>query len=205
MMQGLLAVFLLIAAVVIYFWGRHPKPRDTSEDPDVILGLAESEPKTQVVPPAPSPEPEALPVERIILFLRASPSRPFSGYELLQSLLAAGLRFGEMNFFHRYKPDDDSKKILFSVAAATKTGHLNPANMGNFACAGLSFFVTMNQHVYPSVNFELMLETARQLAEDLGGAVLDSEQKPLTQDKLKKMREKIKAYETSQQTMELFA
>lgn len=217
MIQGLLAIILLVLAVGLYLWGRrstdHPH---RGEDPDVILGLTEQQ-EAPTAPPVAAAvavtakveqqynqSAQSAPLERIILFLRAPAGRQYGGYELLQSLLSCGLRFGENDIFHRYEQHPDGQIILFSIAAATKTGALNPADMGDFTCSGLSLFLTLNQHVYPSVNFELMLDTVRQLAEDLSGNILDEKQSPLTQDKVQQIREKIKQFETSQQTMELF-
>lgn len=206
MIQGILAIILLALALGLYFWGRRrPVENNHREDPDVILGLSEPQPPVVSPPPAPRPAPRsAIPIERQILFLRAPAGRQYGGYELLQSLLSCGLRFGENNIFHRYEQQEDNVITLFSVAAATKTGELNPADMGEFTCSGLSLFLTLNQHIYPSVNFELMLDTARQLAEDLSGNLLDESQEPLSADKLQQIRDKIKTFESSQQTMELF-
>lgn len=213
MIQGLLAIVLLVLAAVCYWWGRRPASAVHSDDPDIILGLTASQEKTIISPdpadapsppPKPAPPPIALPLEREILFLRAPSGRPYSGYELLQCLLTCGLQFGENNIFHRYEHHPDGQVVLFSVAAATKNGELKPSDMGNFNCPGLSLFITLNHHVYPSVNFELMLDTARQLMEDLGGALLDENQATLVPEKIQQIREKIKRFETSQQTMELF-
>lgn len=207
MIQGLLAIILLALAVCLYFWGRRSAEIPHHEDPDVILGLAdpeESHPAPAVKTVSPAPIASAVPIEREMLFLRAPAGRQYAGYELLQCLLTCGLRFGENNLFHRYEQHPDGQVILFSVAAATATGALNPADMGDFACSGLTLFLTLNHHIYPSVNFELMLDTARQLAEDLGGSLLDSKQTVLTHDKVQQIRERIKNFETSQQTMELF-
>jgi cell division protein ZipA len=209
MIQGILAIVLLMLAAGCYWWGRRPADPVHAEDPDVILGLTTVQEQPVVNPasadtPPPPPPPKALPLEREILFLRAPPGRPYSGYELLQCLLTCGLRFGENHIFHRYEHHPDGQVILFSVAAATKNGELKPADMGDFNCPGLSLFITLNNHVYPSVNFELMLDTARQLMEDLGGALLDENQAPLIPEKIQQIREKIKRFETSQQTMELF-
>jgi cell division protein ZipA len=237
MIEGIIAIILLVLAAGCYWWGRGSTEPMKSEDPDVILGLAEPqelpsintpetepvpleyEPETTAIPQPehelepepvpvlelkPSPPLRTAPLEREILLLRAPPGRPFSGYELLQSLLTCGLRFGENNIFHRYEQNPEGPVILFSVAAATPTGELKPADMGDFNCPGLSLFITLNHHIYPSVNFELMLDTARQLMEDLGGTLLDVRQSLLTADKIQQIREKIKLFETSQQTMELF-
>jgi cell division protein ZipA len=213
MIQGILAIVLLVLAAVCYWWGRRPADPVHSEDPDVILGLTTSQeqpiaspvPASAPPPPLkPVPPPATLPLEIEILFLRASQGRSYSGYELLQCLLTCGLRFGENNIFHRYEHHPDGQVVLFSVAADTKNGELKPSDMGDFNCPGLSFFITLNNHVYPSVNFELMLDTARQLMEDLGGVLLDENQAPLIPEKIQQIRDKIKRFETSQQTMELF-
>lgn len=215
MIQGIIAVVLLALAVVIFFWGRRPAENPQREDPDVILGLAEKQaltPQPQAPPESPPPtsppQPVAhtpLPLERQIIFLRASAGQPYGGYELLQSLMSCGLAFGEQNIFHRYEQSGEQKIILFSIAAATKTGELNPEKMAGFTCQGLSLFLTLNDHMYPSVHFELMLDAARQLAEDLGGELLDHSQMRLTAERIQQIRENIKHFETRQQTMELFA
>jgi cell division protein ZipA len=210
MIQGILAIILLVLAMALFFWGRRSPKMATPENPDAVLGLKEnseenliSEPQAPVemIPPPVSPK---IPLQREIIFIKAPAGRPFSGYELLQSLLSCGLRFGDKRIFHRYEQNSEAETEVFSVAAATHTGELNPAEMGEFTCLGLSLFLTLNKHVYPSVNFEMMLDTARQLAEDLGGVLLDECQELLTPEKIKKLREKIKQFETSQQNMELF-
>lgn len=218
MIQGIIAVILLGLAFGLYFWGRRLAGETPAhEDPDVILGLqtrpsvpAESasappaEPRHEPVPAAAPPPPKAA-IQTEILFLRAPPKRQYGGYELLQSLLSCGLSWGEENrFFHRYEQHEEKDIEIFSVAAATKSGELNPTDMGEFTCPGLSLFLILNNHLYPSVNFELMLDTARQLLEDLGGSLLDQNQELLTPEKLQKIRDRIRQYETSQQTMELF-
>lgn len=216
MIQGLLAIILLVLALGLYLWGRRPVDSVPPEDPDVILGLTESQqqplvgqaeifPSTEAIEAVQPQPPVVTQFEREILLLRAPVDHQYRGYELLQALLTCGLRFGEKNFFHRYEQHAEGQTVLFSVAAATETGELNPDNMGNFSFSGLSFFIILNQHIYPSVNFELMLDTARQLAEDLGGVLLDEKQAVLTREKVQKIREKIKNFETRQQTMELFA
>ncbi|MBS0350544.1 MAG: cell division protein ZipA [Proteobacteria bacterium] len=204
MIQGIIAVILLILAIGLFLWGRRNKPKEIiREDPNVILGL-ESVQKTEIIVPTPKPVEKPKPTIRQLLFVRAASGKPFAGYELLQSLLSNGLKFGESNIFHRFDTSCDNNTPLFSVAAATQSGELNPADMGQFNFFGLSLFITLNLHVYPSVNFELMLDAARQLAEDLGGVVLDENQKILTTEKLQQIREKIKHYETSQMNLELF-
>jgi len=207
MIQAMIAIILLAGAIVFYLWSRRVNNTHVQEDPDVILGLTETvKRKPEIAQPQSSPSlpKNTPPLERVILFIRASLGRQYGGYELLQSLLSCGLRFGENNIFHRYEQRPSGQVIMFSIAAATKTGELKLADIGEFSCLGLSLFLNLNEHVYPSVNFELMLDTGRQLTEDLGGTLLDERQTVLTQEKVQDIREKIKSFETSQQSMELF-
>lgn len=201
-MQGIFALILLCLALLIYWWGRRTsKPRITKkiknspspvENPDVVLGLT---PKEEPIPP------QKIEPLRVMLFLRANPNRPYGGYELLQSLLSSGLRFGEMNIFHRFQTETD--KILFSVAAATASGQLIPGDMGEFSCLGLSLFLTLDGENQGHHQFELMLDTARQLTEDLGGVILDENQKLLTSETTQLLEENIKHFEARQQSLEL--
>src|ERR1700734_3046861 len=101
MFQGILAIILVIAAFAIYYWGRRSADYPQKENPDVILGLVETPHKSndsqpEHVMPAIIPEPKVS-LQRVILFLRAPNGQQYAGYELLQSLMAVGLRFGEMN------------------------------------------------------------------------------------------------------------
>jgi cell division protein ZipA len=209
MIQGIIAIILLVLAVIFYVWGRRParssavSHRQKDPHPDVVLGLVKEAPETEVISALSKPEPSQ-PTQKEILFLRAPAGRQYGGYELLQCLLTNGLRFGEYHIFHRYEQRPEERVILFSVAAATVSGQLDPEKIGDFSCAGLTIFMTLNDHAYPSVVFELMLDTARQLAEDLGGVVLDVEQSPLDSGRLPRIRERIKQFEMHHQNMELF-
>lgn len=131
----------------------------------------------------------------IVLQLSAFPGEPYMGYELHQALLASGLRFGDMNIFHRY---DDGEKgdVLFSLAAATKSGVFHIEDMGSFKCGGLMMFMRLNSKQKLMSNFDLMLDTARQLTEELGGDIYDDLHQSISADVIKRLREKICEVET---------
>lgn len=118
------------------------------------------------------------------LYVMARPGQFFQGYELLQSLLACGLRHGQMDIFHFYEQQQGETKILFSVASAHKPGTFNLAEMGQYRCPGLSLFFSVEPQADPNDVFDKMLDTARQLAEDLEGELLDQHRKPLTEDSM---------------------
>ncbi|MDR1057220.1 MAG: cell division protein ZipA C-terminal FtsZ-binding domain-containing protein [Coxiellaceae bacterium] len=131
----------------------------------------------------------------VVLQLSAFPGRPYMGYELHQALLSAGLRLGDKNIFHRYA-DNDDRKILFSLAAATPDGSFAIENMGLFKCQGLFLFMRLNPKRKLMSSFDLMLDTARQLTEELGGEIYDDLCQFVNANVIKRLREKICLVET---------
>lgn len=132
----------------------------------------------------------------IVLLVGAFPGKAYMGYELHQALLAAGLRFGEKNIFHRYK-DDENSRVLFSLAAATADGAFNIEDMGSFKCNGLLLFMYLDAKQKLMTSFDLMLDTARQLVEGLGGEIYDELRQVINAEAIKSLRERICAVETS--------
>lgn len=124
----------------------------------------------------------------IVLYLMAQPNRFFAGYELQQALLAVDLRFGEKRIFHRYEQTDGTGLILFSIASATEPGVFDVANIGAFSCAGLCIFMAPDKVPDATVTFELMLETAEQLAEDLDGVLCNEDREPITDEEIEEYR-----------------
>lgn len=146
-------------------------------EPAPIIAAVEAAPVEDDLVVDPNPQP-IIKKEFIVLYLIAPPDHPFVGYELLQSLQAAGLHYGEMNIFHYYA--SERKQKLFSVASAVEPGIFDLANIGAFSCPGLSLFMLVAAHQEPLAVFDLLLETAEQLAEDLHGTLCDDERRPLT-------------------------
>lgn len=140
----------------------------------------------------------------IIVHLMAPKDRPYSGYELLQSLLANGLRFGKMNIFHRHEQKTGRGSILFSLASAQKPGTFDLPKMGGFSCPGLTLFLSINRVEDPLKAFDVMLETVGQLLDDLGGRVLDEQFEPLTKEKVVMVRKKIREILENEPTPDLF-
>ncbi|MGE3919599.1 MAG: cell division protein ZipA [Gammaproteobacteria bacterium] len=130
----------------------------------------------------------------IVLHITAHPNEEFMGYALLQALLAADLRFGEMSIFHRHQEAERGGKILFSVASATEPGIFDINNMGAFKCKGLTMFLQMIEPIHNLAAFELFLITAQQLAEDLDGILLDDHRRPLNDETINRYRVQIRRH-----------
>lgn len=114
----------------------------------------------------------------IMMFLSAKENQEFVGYELLQALLAAGLRFGEGDIFHKYQKANGQGAVLFSLAAATKNGTFDLHNMGSCKVKGLCLYMYLSGNNNIDLErFSLMYDAAKSLAEDLHANLLDDKQK----------------------------
>lgn len=174
------------------------------EDDDLLNDplLQPRGPVREVVQPTAKKPPA--PDELMLIMLAAKPEKPYAGYELLQALLTAGLRFGAQDFFHRYEDANGKGRILFSVVSASEAGTFEINKMGAYSGKGLMMFMRLANHKDVAASFEAMIETARQLVEDLDGEILDEERKVLTNEKIEKMRKKALEFEQKQLTGDLF-
>lgn len=146
----------------------------------------------------PYPEPSRMAVDvkaapigsTLMMFLLAKENRQFAGYELLQTVLAAGLRFGEGNLFHRHQFSNGDGVVLCSLAAATATGIFDLQNIGAFSARGLCLYMhTTNDPSTNAERFSVMLDTARQLSEGLDAYLLDDQRRPLTEERIERYQQ----------------
>lgn len=157
------------------------KPMSNSVQPQL---MPMDEPNTEVIEDAKSTTPSTL-----MMFLLAKENRQFAGYELLQTVLAAGLRFGEGQLFHRHQFANGQGPVLCSLAAATATGVFDLQNIGAFSVRGLCLFMHASKNpMIDEERFSIMLETARQLSEGMDAYLLDDQRKPLTDERILRYR-----------------
>lgn len=145
-----------------------PVMQPVAFSPDVIE--EEAEPISGEPPSAP-----------LMMFLLAKENRQLAGYELLQAVLAAGLRFGEGNLFHRHQHSNGQGTVMCSLAAATDKGVFDLQNIGAFTVRGLCLY--MHASGNPGIDeerFDIMLDTAKTLSDDLDTHLLDDQRKPLS-------------------------
>lgn len=126
-------------------------------------------------------------VSSVMMFLLAKEERFLAGYELLQTVLAAGLRFGEGHLFHRHQFPNGQGPVLCSLAAATPSGIFDLQNIGAFSVRGLCLFMQASGNsTIDAERFEIMLDTAKQLSEGLDAYLLDEQQKPLNDSSIQR-------------------
>ena len=127
---------------------------------------------------------EDKPLQAIVISVMAKGGEEFVGYELLQALLSQGLKFGEMNIFHRHQHSNGKGLVLFSLASAVEPGIFDIKNMGKHRSPGLTLFMQLKgDRVFDGDAFSKMHQTALALARDLGGALVDG-RRQLLDDKV---------------------
>jgi len=110
----------------------------------------------------------------LVIFLLAKANRQLAGYELLQTILAAGLRFGEGHLFHRHQFPNGQGPVLCSLATATPGGVFDLQNIGAFSVHGLCLFMQTSGNITIDLErLSIMVDTAKQLSEGLDTHMLD--------------------------------
>ncbi len=130
-----------------------------------------------------------------ILFVVARAEEGFSGTEVLETLLACDLRFGDMDFFHRHERASGRGAIEFSVANMMKPGVFDVDNMEPLQTRGLMFFVTLPGPADMLKAFDCMYETVKLVAKQLDGDVQDETRSVVTRQSLEHMRQQVRELE----------
>ncbi|SBS24812.1 Cell division protein ZipA [Marinomonas aquimarina] len=141
--------------------------------------------------------------EVIVINVFAPKDEPFAGMELLQLVLNCGMRYGDMDIFHRHEEGFDKGKIQFSVANAIEPGTFDLDTMGETECPGVSFFMGLPGPKNSMKAFDFMLETAQALVRNLGGELRDERREPMSEQTIAHCRQRIKDFERRQLTKKL--
>lgn len=118
--------------------------------------------------------------EVIILSVVLPQEHEMSGAALLPTLLTLGMRFGDMDIFHRYEDNAGNGKVTFSLANMLNPGTFNLDEMETFTTKGVSLFMTLPNAGDSFEVFEQMLNCAKQLALEFKGQVLDDKRSVMT-------------------------
>lgn len=148
--------------------------------------------------PAPVDTPPGDILEVIVVHLVAARDAPFPGRELLQQVLEQGMRFGEMNIFHRHSQGEGPANLQFSMANALEPGYFDVDEMENQTFRAVTFFMKLPGPLQPMPALERMLATARRLHETLGGELRDDQHSVLTLQTIEHLRQKVQDFERRQ-------
>ena len=131
-------------------------------------------------------------VEPLLIQLSVSARRePFAGPELMDAADLCGLRPGRMDIFHCLDEFDHDTRIYFSMANMVKPGTFPFDGMEDFSTPGLMLFAQLDGRPEDITILEEMIATARKLASELDGEVLDETRRPLTVRKEEDLRQAV--------------
>ncbi|WGE67474.1 cell division protein ZipA [Actinobacillus equuli subsp. haemolyticus] len=119
-------------------------------------------------------EPAVAENNMITLYVVAPEGQQFRGDYVVQSLEALGFQYGEYQIFHRHQHMGNSASpVIFSVANMMQPGVFDLAKIEQFSTVGLVLFMHLPSEGNDAVNLKLLLKTTENLAQALGGFVLN--------------------------------
>ncbi|WP_110657085.1 cell division protein ZipA [Salinicola halimionae] len=133
--------------------------------------------------------------EIIVISVLARTEDGFDGADLLNLMLACGLRFSEMGIFHRYETESDDSELQFSMVNVLKPGVFDLDNMQEIVTPGVTFLMPLPGANDTSAAFEAMLETAMVLVRNLGGELKDENHSVMTAQTIEFARQRVQEFE----------
>lgn len=131
----------------------------------------------------------------IVINVMAKPKDDISGNDLLRALLSVGLRFGEMNIFHRHEQLTGKGAVLFSAVNVVEPGTFDLNHMEDFKTPGICMFLRLPGPKRSLHAFEQLVESARKIANMLGAELKDENHSVLTQQTIEHYRQRVLDFE----------
>lgn len=136
--------------------------------------------------------------EVLVINVMAKPDREFAGVDLLPALLGLGLRFGEMNIFHRHVDQKADSPVLFSVANMINPGTFDLNMINDFSTRGVCFFMTLPNVANSMQAFDRMLDAAQHLRMTLDGELKDDIRSVMTAQTIEHYRQRVRDFDLRQ-------
>ena len=140
-------------------------------------------------------EPPQAAEEVLVISVISRDPAGFKGPALLQNILESGLRFGEMDIFHRHESMAGNGEVLFSMANAVKPGVFDLDDIDLFSTPAVSFFLGLPGPRHPKQAFDVMVAAARKLSQELNGELKDDQRSVLTAQTIEHYRQRIVEFE----------
>lgn len=138
-------------------------------------------------------------LEVIVLHMVAHQGVKIPGRDLLQHLLEQGMRFGEMNIFHRHSQVSGGEdELLFSMANALEPGTFDIDTMEENTFRAATFFMKLPGPSKPLAALDKMLSVVRQLAERCDAELRDEQHSILTPQSIEHLRQRVQDFERRQ-------
>ena len=148
--------------------------------------------------------------EILVMNVTAKEGRRFQGEELLEVLMTAGLKLGEMDIFHHRLEGgslsaDGSRfaegslfgdgPVVFSVADILNPGTFDINAIEDFSTVGLSLFLVIPSPKNNQQAFNDMLRTAEHIKTALDGELRDDHRNLMTPQTIEHYRQRIRDFE----------
>ena len=151
---------------------------DSESNPSI--NIDESKEQTEQVKEQTKPNHLLIEPQIIILSVAMPAHQQMSGATLLPSLLTLGMKYGEMNIFHRHQDNAGNGAVTFSLANMLNPGSFDLDTMETFVTPGVSLFMALPNASDPFTAFEQMLSAAKQLAAEFNGQLVDDKRNIMT-------------------------
>ena len=152
------------------------------EFPETTTGTTERVTRSQSQSATPAAE------ELVVLNVIAK-SRAFQGGDVLELFLRNGIKFGDMNIFHRIDPV--TKANQYSIASVTEPGYFDLRTMEALEFKGLCLFMQLPCPGQATKVFTDMLTVADKLARQLDAEVCDEQYNRLTRQSTEHYRQRV--------------
>lgn len=133
--------------------------------------------------------------EVIVISVMARNEEGFAGPDLLNLMLACGLRYSEMGIFLRYETEDVDSDLQFAMVDVVKPGTFDLEAMDDFATPGVTFLMPLPGAQDSAAAFEAMVETAMVLVRNLGGELKDENRSVMTAQTVGFARQRVQEFE----------
>lgn len=174
-----------------------PKPvvKPSRKKSAVVDDVAEPVPETKdLFAERPAMEKTPSPESVLAITVLAADNLPIPGGKLLSLVSACGMRFGDMEIFHRFEDGLEEGAVQFSMANAIKPGTFDIDNMDEVETRGLTFFMSMEEPRDVMNAFECMLATAETVAKHMGAELLDENRSVLRPQTKEHYRQRIRDF-----------
>jgi len=141
---------------------------------------------------------QSAPQKIVTLRVVARNKGAFKGDELILSLRGIGMRSGKFGIYHRYDGNDESRTV-FSAASLVEPGSFDLKNIKEQEIPGISIFMIIPGPVDAAEAFDLMMQSARALAQGLDAELLDESGSTLSIQRERYMREEVIQFQHSNQ------
>ena len=129
-------------------------------------------------------------IQKIITFNIIPRAREFfHGAEIVEVMESVDMHLGDMDIYHHYGVGDmKMNRPLFSLANIREPGSFSIEQLNELKTPGLVMFMCLPTVFDAEVVFELMLNTAQRMAEQLGADVCDEKRALLSENTIDEIR-----------------